>query len=71
MSEIIFQVEEDTVDGGYVASALGHGITTEAETIPELKVMILDAIRCHFDRPDDRPKIIRLLFLREEVLACS
>jgi len=71
MSEIIFQIEEDSVDGGYVASALGHSIFTQAETIAELKVMILDAVHCHFDRPEDRPKVIRLHFVREEVLACS
>ncbi len=51
MSEIVFQVEEDPVDGGYVAHALGHGITTQAESIAELKRMIRDAVRCHFDKP--------------------
>ncbi|HEY3322004.1 MAG TPA: 2-oxoisovalerate dehydrogenase E1 subunit beta [Planctomycetota bacterium] len=60
MTEIIFQIEEDAVDGGYVAQALGHGITTEAESIPDLKKMILDAIRCHFDRPEERPKVVWL-----------
>ncbi|MGD0999171.1 MAG: 2-oxoisovalerate dehydrogenase [Candidatus Brocadiia bacterium] len=51
MSEIVFQVEEDPVDGGYVARALGHGITTQAESIAELKKMIRDAVCCHFDKP--------------------
>ena len=69
MTEIIFQVDEDAVDGGYVATALGYGITTQAETIDELKEMIFDAIQCHFDNPEDRPKIIRLHFVHEEVLA--
>ena len=69
MSEIIFQVEEDAVDGGYVATALGYGITTQADSIPELKAMILDAVQCHFDNPEDRPRVIRLHFVREEVLA--
>jgi predicted RNase H-like HicB family nuclease len=68
MTEIIFQVEEDAVDGGYVATALGYGITTQAETVEELKAMVLDAVQCHFDKPEDRPKIIRLHFVREEVL---
>ena len=71
MSEIVFLVEEDAVDGGYVARALGQGITTQAETIPELKEMVLDAVRCHFDKPEDRPKVIRLLFTREEVISAS
>ena len=30
MSEIIFKVTEDEEDGGFVASALGHSIFTEA-----------------------------------------
>ena len=68
MSEIIFMVEEDPVDGGYVASALGHGITTQADSVEELKEMVLDAVRCHFDDPESRPKVIRLHFVREEVL---
>ena len=71
MSEIVFQVEEDPVDGGYVAHALGHGITTQAESIAELKRMIRDAVRCHFDKPEDRPRAIRLIFTREEVMAST
>lgn len=71
MSEIIFEIEEDTADGGYIARALGHGITTQAESIPELKKMIMDAVRCHFDRVEDIPKVIRLHFVREEVMAFS
>ncbi len=51
MSKIVFQVEEDPVDGGYVAHALGQGITTQAESLVELKRMIRDAVRCHFDKP--------------------
>jgi hypothetical protein len=33
MSEIIFEVHEDEVDGGYTASALGYGIHTQGETL--------------------------------------
>ena len=69
MKEIVFQVEEDEVDGGWVASALGVGITTQAETLDELKDMIRDALRCHFDREEDIPPVIRLHFVREEVIA--
>jgi predicted RNase H-like HicB family nuclease len=71
MSEIIFVVEEDPIDGGFVARALGQGITTQAETVEELKRMILDAVHCHFDKPEDRPRLIRLHFVREEVLLAS
>ena len=58
MREIIFQIEEDAVDGGYVATAPGYGITTQAGSITELKEMILDAVNCHFDDPNDRPSLI-------------
>ena len=51
MQAVIFHVEADNIAGGYVATAVGHGITTQAETIPELKRMVADAVRCHFDTP--------------------
>ncbi len=31
MSEIIFEVTEDEVDGGYSASAVGYGIHTQGD----------------------------------------
>lgn len=68
MTEIVFQVEEDRVDGGWVARALGAGITTQAETLDELKAMIRDAMKCHFDREDDIPPVIRLHFVHDEVI---
>jgi hypothetical protein len=46
--EIIFLVEESP-EGGFEARALGHSIFTEAETFEELKAMVQDAVRCHFD----------------------
>lgn len=47
-SEIIFSVRESP-EGGYEARALGHSIFTEADSLEELKVMIRDAVCCHFD----------------------
>ncbi len=67
MSEIIFIVE-DADDGGYLARALGASIFTEADTLKELYEMIRDAVRCHFDE-EVLPKIIRLHFIREELIA--
>ena len=67
MSEIVFLVEADP-EGGLVASALGHPIVTQAEDDVELRAMVRDAVRCHFDGPD-RPKVIRLHFVRDEVIA--
>jgi predicted RNase H-like HicB family nuclease len=68
MREIIFQVEADEIDGGYVATALGHSIVTQGETLEELRSMVRDAVRCHFDE-GTRPGIIRLHFVRDEVLS--
>lgn len=50
MKEIIFEVTEDIVDGGYNASAIGYGIHTEADTLPELKECIREAVACYFDK---------------------
>jgi hypothetical protein len=69
MKEIIFEVHEDEVDGGYTAQALGFDIFTEADTLEELRTMARDAVSCHFDNPAERPPVIRLHFVRDEVLA--
>jgi len=70
MSEIIFEVQEDEMDGGYVATALGHGIVTQGDSLEELRQMVKDAVRCHFGEGnvDPMPKVIRLHFVRDEVL---
>ena len=65
--EIIFLVEESP-EGGFEARALGHSVFTEAETFEELKTMVQDAVRCHFEEPD-RPSLIRLHQVRDEVIA--
>ncbi len=64
--EIIFQVEESP-EGGYQARAIGQSIFTEADTFEELKAMVQDAVRCHFEETE-RPKLIRLHFIKEEVI---
>ena len=67
MNEIIFLVEESP-EGGYEAQALGPSIFTQADTIEELRVMLQDAVQCHFDE-ENRPALIRLHFVREEVIS--
>jgi hypothetical protein len=67
MNEIIFMVKESP-EGGYEAEALGQDIFTEAETIDELRNQVKDAVNCHFEEKN-RPAIIRLHFVREEVIA--
>jgi predicted RNase H-like HicB family nuclease len=69
MNEVIFEVAEDVSDGGFVAKALGVSIVTQAETLEELRENVRDAVRCHFDSETDRPKVIRLHFVQDEVLA--
>ena len=69
MNEIIFDMREDEVDGGFVASALGYGIHTQGETLEELRAMVRDAVRCYFEDASVMPKLIRLRFVREEVLS--
>ena len=68
MNEIIFLIEE-AVEGGFTARALGPSIFTEAETLDTLRQQVRDAVNCHFDE-GKAPKVIRLHFIREEVLAC-
>jgi hypothetical protein len=65
--EIIFAVEESP-EGGYVAKALGFSIYTEADTFEDLKKMVHESVLCHFE-DKERPKIIRLHLVKEELLA--
>jgi len=67
----VFEVSEDEADGGYVATALGYAIATQSETMVELREMVRDAVLCHFGdgAPGPMPKLIRLHFVRDEVLA--
>ncbi len=67
MNEIFFLVEE-APEGGYAAKALGESIFTEGDTLEELHANVRDAVRCHFDE-GKAPKMIRLHFVHEEVLA--
>jgi hypothetical protein len=67
MSEIIFLVEE-APEGGFTARALGESIFTEGGTREELQKNIREATRCHFDEAA-MPKMIRLHFVHEEVIA--
>lgn len=66
MNEIIFLVEE-APEGGFTARALGHSIFTEADSLEELRAMVRDAVKCHFDE-GAAPRVIRLHFVRDEVL---
>jgi len=66
--ELMFIVEE-APEGGYTARALGVSIVTEADDQESLKRQIIDAVYCHFPREADRPRIIRLHMVKDEVFA--
>lgn len=68
MSEIIFEVRE-AEEGGLWARALGYCIFTQGEDWEDLRKMVKDAVACHFEKKSERPKIIRLHYVRDEVLA--
>lgn len=68
MTEILFVVEESE-GGGYTAQAVGASIVTEADTLVDLREMVRDAVRCHFDDDTMRPKAIRLHLVHDEVIA--
>ncbi|WP_119420055.1 2-oxoisovalerate dehydrogenase [Rhodospirillaceae bacterium SYSU D60015] len=65
MREIIFVVEE-APEGGFTARAVGAAIFTEADSLAELRAAVREAVGCHFDT--DGPQLIRLHFVRDEVL---
>ncbi len=68
MAREIISIVEESPEGGFEAKAVGHSVFTEAETFDELKKRIQDAVRCHFD-PTERPSLIRLHQVRDEVIA--
>ena len=67
MDELIFMVE-NAPEGGYTARALGASIFAEADDLENLRQEVRDAVRCHFEEGQG-PKVIRLHFVHEEVIA--
>ena len=67
MEELIFLVEE-APEGGLTARALGVSIFTEADDLPSLREQVRAAMRCHYEEGRG-PRLIRLHFVREEVIA--
>lgn len=67
-TEVVFVVEQDP-EGGWIAHAVGVSIVTQGETPDELKANVRDAVRCHFPDETTRPKLIRLHYVRDELIA--
>jgi predicted RNase H-like HicB family nuclease len=66
MTELLFIVE-DAPEGGFIARSHEHSIFTEANTFAELKEMIADAVKCHFEK-EQLPKLIRLHYVKDELI---
>ncbi len=64
--EIVFQVWESP-GGGYEARAEGYSIFTEADDWEQLKLMLRDAVLCHFD-DGEAPQAIRIHMVQTEVI---
>ncbi|KAF0206279.1 MAG: hypothetical protein FD173_282 [Gallionellaceae bacterium] len=67
MNEMMFVVKE-APEGGWTAQALGESIFIEADDVDGLHQQVRDAVHCHFEE-GKAPKIVRLHFTREKVLA--
>lgn len=67
MGELICVVEE-APEGGFTARALNAPIFTEGGTLDDLPDQVRDTGRCQFDE-GQAPRVIRLHFVREEVIA--
>ena len=67
MSEVVFVVQE-APEGGFTAGAVGESIFTQAEDPAQLHERARDAVRCHFEG-GKAPKLIRLHYVRDEVIA--
>ena len=66
-TEILFIVEE-AAEGGFIARAATASIFTEADSLPQLRENVREALACHF-QDSERPRLIRLHYVRDEVIA--
>ena len=57
------------VDGGYTGSVLGVGVHPQVDTLAELGANVKEAGDGYFDETMEAPKVIRLHFGCDEVLA--
>ena len=67
-TKIIFKFSDDDLDSGYSASALGFGIHTAGGNPDEFRRNIKEAMDCYFDDSMERPRLIRLPYVRREAL---
>jgi predicted RNase H-like HicB family nuclease len=70
MSEIIFEVTQEA-DGGYVAECLTEAIITQADTWPEVRKSVQEAVAAYFFDQPQKPSAIRLHLVRDEVVTLA
>ena len=64
MEEVFFLVEE--MEAGYTAKGLEISIFTQAEAFEELRIMVKDAVKCHFD--DVKKELSGCILLEKKLL---
>ena len=73
MREITFVIAEDQVDGGFTARAHwpdgNRDIFSEGDTRDELIRNIREAVDVSFDDGEEKPELIHLHFVRDEVIS--
>jgi predicted RNase H-like HicB family nuclease len=47
---------------------LGQSIFTQADSWEDLRHNISEAVRVHFDEPNEVPKIVQLHYVRDEMM---
>ncbi len=55
--------------GSISATALGYGIHTQGDGVEDVRRNVREAVDCYFDDTMDRPSVIRLHFVRDEIMA--
>ncbi len=70
MTELLFIVTENP-GGGYSAQAVGQSVFTQADTDDELERNVREAVRGHFDDPEQLPRVLHLHFVRDKTIPLS
>jgi hypothetical protein len=68
MSELVFEVTQEA-DGGLVAECLTESIFTQADNWEELRQNVREAVAAYYFDRTERPSMLRLHLVRDEVLA--
>ena len=68
MLELIFTIKE-AEDEEYVTKCFTQSIFTEGETMDELRVNVKEAVSCHFEDESHAPTLIRLHFVKDELIS--